>query len=218
MTLFRRDTEPVRPGYAVARLACRLAFSIYFRGRILHADRVPPRGGVLLAANHQSYLDPVVGGVGIPRECSFIARETLFRNPYFGRLIRYVNAFPVRRGEADVTAVKELLRRLRDGKVVMIFPEGTRSVDGELKPLNPNSLEMGRRAKVPIVPLLIDGSFRAFPRGHAFPRPYRIHVVYGEPVTPEDMEGLASEALVEIVTTRLRAALEESRELRRLRP
>lgn len=211
------DTFPIestKPLYGTLRFLCWAAFKTYFRGRAFHVERVPKTGPALLVANHQSFLDPIVGALSLRRECSYLARETLFRNRYFGGLIRRVNAFPVKRGAADVNAVKEVLRRLRDGKLVMIFPEGTRSRDGTISRFNPNSLVIAQRARVPIVPILIDGAYQAFPRGRIIPRPHRIQVIYAEPLTAEETTAWPIERVVDEVMQRLNAAMEESRQLR----
>ncbi len=171
----------------------------------------------MLVANHQSYLDPMVAGLAINRECHFIARDSLFYNPYFGRLITYCNAFPVRRGEADVQAVKELLRRLRDGKLVMIFPEGTRSRDGSITRINPNSLSVAVRARVPIVPALIDGTFRAMGRGAVLPRVYPVNVIYSEPISAENAATWPVEKTAELVMRRMHESMIRSAELRKQR-
>ncbi|MBX3395358.1 MAG: 1-acyl-sn-glycerol-3-phosphate acyltransferase [Phycisphaerae bacterium] len=207
-------TESTKPLYGTLRFLCWTAFKTYFRGRAFHVNRVPMTGPALLVANHQSFLDPIVGALSLPRECSYLARETLFRNRFFGGLIRRLNAFPVKRGAADVNAVKEVLRRLRDGKLVMIFPEGTRSRDGAISRFNPNSLLIAQRAKVPIVPVLIDGAYQAFPRGRFIPRPYRIHVIYAEPLTVEESSTWPIDRIVDVVMQRLEAGMEESRHLR----
>lgn len=198
--------EKVRFGYAFLRFICRVIYRVYFRGRVFNRRHVPSGGPVLLVANHQSFLDPPIAAHALDRECGYIARDTLFRNPLIRRFFFYLNAFPVRRGAADVNAVKELLRRLKDGKAVLIFPEATRTRDGTIGQINANSLAVAKRVGVPIVPTLIDGAFEALPRGAKFPRPRRLTVYYAEPVTAEQVEAWPVEKIVEVVTTRLHDA------------
>ncbi len=210
----RKPAQPAQPerarfGYAFMRLLCRIVYRTYFRGRTLHLDRVPNSGPVLLVANHQSFLDPPIAALSLNRECGYIARDSLFRNPLIRRLFVYLNAFPVKRGAADVNAVKELLRRLKNGKAVLIFPEATRTRDGSIGRINPNSLAVAKRAGVPIVPTLIDGAFEALPRGAIIPRPRRLSVVYGEPITAAEAGEWPIERVVETVTERLQLAKRE---------
>ncbi|GJQ26831.1 MAG: 1-acyl-sn-glycerol-3-phosphate acyltransferase [Phycisphaerae bacterium] len=210
------DTAPprMRCFYRFMRFLSRMLFKIYFRGRAFHVERVPDAGGVLIVSNHQSYFDPVAVGQALPREISFMARDTLFRNPIFGRLIRALNAFPVRRGAADVGAVKEALRQLRNGWAVVIFPEATRSPDGRLGPINPNSLAIAKRAEVPIVPTIVDGAFEAWPRSQRWPSPRPVHVTYAEPIQVEQVREWTLEQITETITKRMQAALEASKDRR----
>ena len=201
----------MKPFYRFMRFLSRTSFSMYFRGRAFDADRVPCSGGVLIVSNHQSYFDPVAVGQALPREISFMARDTLFRNPIFGRMIRALNAFPVRRGAADVGAVKEILRRLKDGWAVVIFPEATRSPDGRLGEINPNSLAIAKRANVPIVPTIVDGAFEAWPRSQRFPSPKPFYVWYAEPITADEVRDWSLERITEEVVRRMQATLDASR-------
>src|SRR4030095_8197153 len=118
--------------YRILRYFAQMLFTLYFRGRVFGLKNVPNEGGVLLACNHQSYFDPVSVTLPLYREGNYMARDTLFVNPHFKRLIESLNAFPVKRGASDVGAVKEIMRRLKDGKIVVVFPEATRTRDGEI--------------------------------------------------------------------------------------
>jgi 1-acyl-sn-glycerol-3-phosphate acyltransferase len=138
---------------------------------------------VLVVANHQSYLDPILAAVGMPRAFHPMARESLFRFAPFRWLIGSLYAFPVRRGTADLAAVKEALRRLKAGGVVLMFPEGTRTRDGSIGPMHGGPAAIAARAGVPIVPMVIDGAFEAWPRTRRLPRPQRIRVACGRAVS-----------------------------------
>lgn len=187
---------------------------MYFRGRVFGTNHVPAAGGVLLACNHQSFFDPVSVGLALPREGHFMARDTLFLNPFFRRLITSLNAFPVRRGAADVGAVKEILRRLKDGKLVVIFPEATRTRDGSIGEINANSLSIAQRAGAAIVPTVIDGAFEAWPRTQALPSPRTIHVTYAEAITAEQVRDWPLEQIAETVRYRLAEGMAVSRSRR----
>jgi len=155
---------------------------------------VPRAGGVLLVCNHQSYLDPVLATLALPRECHYMARDTLFRHPLFRRLIRSLNAFPIKRGAADLAAIKETLRRLKAGHLVVAFPEATRTTDGTLGPMHTGVILLARKAGVPIVPTMILGAFESWPRHARLPRPHPVIVAYGPPMTPDLLERLDDEA------------------------
>jgi len=174
----------MRLGYALLRLLSQLIFTLLFRGRVFGTHHVPRRGGVLLVSNHQSFLDPVLATLAIPRECHYMARHSLFQQPWLRRLITYLNAFPVKRGTADLAAIKETLRRLHAGHAVLAFPEGTRTPDGSIGPMHAGVVLLARKARVPIVPVLILGAFESWPRTRKLPRPRPILVVYDRPLYP----------------------------------
>jgi len=216
VSLMNPNYPPMRPYYRFMRLLSQLAFALYFRGRAFGRDNVPATGGVLLACNHQSFFDPLTGACPLHREVNFMARDSLFRSPWFGRLIKSVNAFPVKRGAADVGAVKEILRRLKAGKVVLVFPEGTRSEDGSIGEINANAMGIAKRAGVAVVPAVIDGAFEAWPRTSLLPRPLTIYVSYAEPITVEQARSWSSERIAEVVSDRMKALLKTSNRKRRI--
>lgn len=137
------------------------------------------------------------------REGNFMARDTLFVNRHFKRLIESLNAFPVKRNTADVGAIKEIIRRLRDGRVVVTFPEGTRTEDGSIGQLLEGSLMVAKRAGATIVPTVIEGAFEAWPKGAKLPSPGRVSVAYGKPIESASTEGLSVEALTGLVRERM---------------
>lgn len=177
--------------FALAQRVLQVVFLFVYRYRALHVRRVPRGGGVLLVANHQSHFDPPAIGsalVRIGRSCTFLARDSLFRNPVFGLLIRTLDAHPVKRDAGDAGAMKRTIELLRAGHAVLVFPEGTRTADGTIKPFKRGVVLLFKRAGVPVVPVAIEGAFNAWPRGD---RPHligkRITVVFGEPIEPEDL-------------------------------
>lgn len=193
----------VRLYYRVCRYFCRLGFVGAFRGRVFHAERVPRTGGVLLACNHQSFLDPVLAALSLPRECHFMGRDTLFEKPAFRRLIESLNCFPIKRNTADLRAIKESLRRLRGGAAIVTFPEGTRTPDGEVHELQAGAVLIARKAGVPIIPTVIAGAYEVFPRHQKLPRFGRIIVAYGEALLPAQMEQWPDETCVGEVQRRV---------------
>lgn len=200
--------------YRLLRIVSQAMHAVYFQGRVFGLSNVPAHGGVLLASSHQSYLDPVAIALPLYREANFMARDTLFRQPTFKRLIESLNAFPVKRGAADVGAVKEMLRRLKDGKVVIVFPEATRTRDGSLGEINANSLLIAKKAGVTIVPTVVDGAFAAWPRGQILPAPSRIYISYCKAITPAQVKAWPIEEIAAVVSSRLHAQYEASQRMR----
>jgi len=172
-----------RAWYALLQQVARVLFVLIFGIRVYHRHRLPRQGGVLVVANHQSYLDPVLAAVGMPRPYHPMARASLFRVAPFRWLIRSLHAFPVRRGKADLGAVREALARLRAGAVVLMFPEGTRTRDGSISLLHGGPIAIAARAGVPVLPMVIDGAFEAWPRTCVLPRPHTILVACGKAVS-----------------------------------
>ncbi len=160
----------------------RLGATLAFELKAFHPDRVPPTGGVLMISNHQSYLDPPLLGTKLNRSMAYLAKSELFELGPFSRLIRALNAFPVRQGKGDVGAMKESIRLLQEGWLLNMFPEGSRTPDGRVYPAQKGAGLMIRRAGVPVVPVAIDGSYEAWPRGHKFPHPHPIRILYGHPI------------------------------------
>lgn len=193
----------MRSWYRFCRFLCQLSFLALFRGRTFGVRYVPRTGGVLLVCNHQSFLDPVLATLALPRECHYMARDTLFANPRFRKLIESLNAFPVKRGTADVGAIKETLKRLKSGGLVTVFPEATRTPDGSVQPMQPGVVLLARKARVPIVPTMILGAFEAWPRQAKLPHPARVIVAYDEPIPVERLEQMDEMACIELVRARI---------------
>ena len=171
--------------YAFGRCLARWLFILGFDVRVRRPLHAPPAGGFILASNHQSYFDPPLLGSCLRRPVSFMARDTLFRHPLFGGLIRGVGAFPVRRDGVGKERLKEAVRRLKAGAAVVVFVEGTRTRTGEIGEIRDGAGLLSRLAGVPVVPAALDGTYRAWPRGRSFPRPSRVRVAFGQPIPAE---------------------------------
>lgn len=127
-------------------------------------ENIPKSGPFLLISNHQSFLDPILVQAVCPRIVHSMAKSTQFGSPMFRRLLTQLYAFPVRRFEVDPQAVRQVLRRLRQGNGVVIYIEGERSWDGRLQPPRLGTVRVALKAGVPIVPVRIDGAYDAWPR------------------------------------------------------
>lgn len=195
-------------GYRMGRVPCRIYTTLAHDLKVYGMEHVPRTGGVLIAANHQSYLDPIVLPVQLPRPVSFLAKSELFENKFLAWLISSLNAFPVRQGEGDVGAVKETIRRLQEGHALVVYPEGSRTETGEMLPILGGIGIIVRRAGVPVVPAVIDGSFQAWPKHARLPRPHPIRVMFGPAMHLSELRG--SEIVKRIETT-LKAMFAELR-------
>ena len=144
---------------------------------------VPQDGGCVIASNHLSHLDPIVLALGSPRILSFLAKEELFVG-IFGKLIAALNAFPLQRGKGDIKAIRVSLDKLKRQQTLIIFPEGTRSLTGELKQAQLGIGMIAAKSGVPVVPTLIEGSNKALPahekKIHLF---VPIKIYFGKPLT-----------------------------------
>lgn len=197
--------------YAFGRAAVRLALSSICRVWVHDMENVPAQGGALLAANHASFLDPPLVGIGVPRQLHYMARKSLFRIPVFGRAIRAVKAVPVKRGAADLGSIRACIRVLRGGGALVVFPEGTRTYDGEIQPFKAGFAMMAARAGVPIVPVGVCGSYKVWPRHRALPRPGRVRVAYGTPLDPPERSKEACSEAAREVESHVRALYERLR-------
>ncbi len=194
-----------------ARWVCRVFCILFFRVRTYGRDNIPRKGAFILVSNHQSYLDPIFCAGLIKRHSSFIARDTLFTNWFFGPLISSVNAIPVKLGEPDISAMRKVLGRLKKGGGVTIFPEGTRTDDGKITPFKPGLGLLARRGNATIVPVVIDGAFECWSRNQKLFTPGQIHVTYGKPITVQQVKDMGDKKLAELLTKTLRKMQTQSR-------
>lgn len=186
---------------------------LYFGVRTRHLDRLPATGPVVVVANHQSHLDPPLVGCYCRRPLVYLARDTLFRG-LLGPLIRSYDTIPIDREGTGLAGIRATLKQLKAGRAVLMFPEGTRSPDGQLQTLRPGFCALVRRGGAAMLPVAIDGAYRAMPRGKLLPRPQRIAVVAGERMSPEEVASYATDdELVAEVERRLRAALAEAQQV-----
>jgi 1-acyl-sn-glycerol-3-phosphate acyltransferase len=178
--------------YAVGWRAFRLLFAGYFRWRVLHPERVPARGPVILAANHASFLDPPLVGAGIQRHVSFLARETLFDVPILAAILHSWRVVPVDRDGGTGRGLRSILQRLDQGGAILLFPEGTRTRDGSLQPASAGVGLAIIKSTAPVVPVRVFGTFEALGRDARFPRPRRVTVKYGPPLSFETLRAEAA--------------------------
>lgn len=203
--------------YKLTQWTLGLFFRVWFRLRIEGQHGPPDTGPVVMVANHASHLDPVMIGVMLPRQICYMARATLF-NGILGPLIRSYDAIPIDREGSGLAGIRAILKRLKLGDAVLLFPEGTRTLDGQLQPMQPGFIALVRRGKATMVPVGIDGSYEAMPRGVSLPRPAKIAIVYGQPVPPETVADLDDEALLQLVAEQITECKQRAEELTGRRP
>lgn len=163
----------------------------FFQYRAIYRERMIQTGPVIIAMNHQSFLDPPLGGIACDRDIYFLARKTLLDHWLWGWLLPKLNVIPVDQEAADRSALKALIRILRAGEAALVFPEGERTLDGKLQPAQPGLGFVIAKTLAPVVPMRIFGSYQAWPRHSQKIRFHPITVVVGEPMrfTESDVAG-----------------------------
>lgn len=169
--------------YSFARSLVNSVLGPIYRIEVIGKENMPADGGVLLCANHIDNLDPPVVGITAPRPVHFMAKEELFSVPLLGKIVPHLNAFPVKRGMSDREALRKGLGILKDGKVLGLFPEGTRSKTGEMGKGLAGAGFFALRSDAHVVPCAIIGPYKAFKK---------LKVVYGKPI---DMESIKEKKL-----------------------
>ncbi len=177
--------------YFIAWCLFRLVYATYFRCRFCNSERVPLQGPVILAANHASYLDPPLVGSGLKRSINYLARENLFRFSVMGAVLHSWQVVPVDRDGGGAKGLKAILDRLLAGDAIIVFPEGTRTRDGELHPARSGIGLTVIKSTAPVVPVRVFGTYQAFGPHLRFPRPHRVIVKYGPLMQFEELRAEA---------------------------
>lgn len=203
-----------RVGYRVAQSLTRTLANIGFQTRCWGRENFPQDGGALICANHQSFLDPVVIGNSSSRPMNYLARKTLFEFGPLGWFLDFVNTIPVEQDGFGVGGIRETLRRLKRGEMVLLFPEGSRSDDGQLQAFKAGFSAIARRSRVALVPVGVDGAFDAWPRSARFPRRHQVRVVVGEPLSAELVTTFDDQQLLDELRQRIADCIMKARKQR----
>jgi 1-acyl-sn-glycerol-3-phosphate acyltransferase len=171
--------------YSFCHIIGRPLLKILFNLEVKGKENIPATGGVLLAANHASYLDPVVAGVASPRQLHFLAKEHLFEVRFLSWFARKTNVLPISRERIQVSITKKSLGILRKGGALLLFPEGTRSPSGTISEGKRGVGLIAYKANVPVVPVLIKGSDKALGRGAKWISVHKVSVTFSKPIYPE---------------------------------
>ncbi|MFW6168961.1 MAG: lysophospholipid acyltransferase family protein [Planctomycetota bacterium] len=203
-----------RAGYQTIKTIFWLIAVVCFRFRWQGKEYFPSEGGALVCGNHQSYFDPALIGICFPGQANFLARGTLFTHFLFGTIIRYLEAIPIDREGMSLGGIKETLKRLKRGEMVVLFPEGTRTEDGGIREFKPGFVALARRGKVPILPVAVDGAYDAWPRDKKLPRLTKVCTVFGPPISAEEIKQMSDDELIDAVRQRVMACHQRARTLR----
>jgi len=202
-----RRREPAALLFLLGRGMFRILFRLFNRWEVTGREHVPAHGGVLIIANHTSYSDPPIVGAAFPRPVHFMAKAGLFFFP-LGPIIRRTHAFPVRRGAGNREALRRAISLLKEGKVLLIFPEGTRSPQGKLIPLEQGAAFVALSSGAQVVPVGIDGGDRLLPLHSFLIRPAKLRVRIGPPLDLSDLRGeRVTREAIQAVAERMEAAL-----------
>jgi len=165
--------------YRCAQTIFFLYFKIFHRFRVSGLEHVPSDGAFLLASNHVSFFDPPALGCRVPRDLHYFARKSLFKG-LLGKLITAFNSIPVDRESSDVSSFKKALKVLEKGSPLLVFPEGTRSLDGSLQAAKAGVGLIAIKASVPVLPARVIGGFEILGKGCKWPKiGSRLTIVYG---------------------------------------
>lgn len=182
--------------YNLAKLLARLIFQM----RVVHPERMIEEGPLILAVNHASFFDPPLAGICSRRGVYYLARKTLLKWPFFGPLFPAMNVIPVERDGNDMSALREVIKKIREGNGVVLFPEGTRSRDGNLQPARAGIGLVIAKTGAPVLPMRIFGAYDAFPKDSKRMRITRITVVIGKPLhfSAAELSGVSRERYQEL--------------------
>ena len=167
--------------YRISKIVLYIFFKVFNRLEVIGSQNIPEKGGVIVAANHVSYLDPPLIGAAVKRQVVYLAREGLFKVPILGSFISLFS-IPVRRGRPQPSTIKAVTRRLKQGELVLMFPEGSRSIDGELLDAKRGVGLIAAKSRIPVIPAFIRGTEKVLPVGRKFLHPAKITVIFGTPM------------------------------------
>lgn len=190
--------------YPLGKALCSILLYPLHRIKVIGKENFPKQGGVLLCTNHIDNLDPPVVGVTCPRPVHFMAKEELFKVPLLSFILPRVNSFPVKRGMSDRKAFRTALSILKEGNVVGLFPEGTRSPDGELQKGLAGAGFFALKGEAVVMPCAIIGPYKPF---------RRLKVVYGKPIdmTKYREERASTEEVTEVIMGEIGKLIEANR-------
>jgi 1-acyl-sn-glycerol-3-phosphate acyltransferase len=183
------ETGPIRRGlYRLLWLLMNGLFRVYFRMRVRGRPRPFPAGPLVVAANHTSYLDPLLLGLALPRRITYLVTSAVYERPFYRPWMWFFGAIKVQDGSVNVEAMRRALAVLRSGGVVGIFPEGGISDDQRLQEGQIGVASLLLQGGAPVLTAGLVGTHQALPRGSALPRPARVEVNFSDFVRPDQLD------------------------------
>ncbi|MGD0335649.1 MAG: lysophospholipid acyltransferase family protein [Candidatus Omnitrophota bacterium] len=189
--------------YYVGKFLCFLIYGTFLHLRVEGRQNIPRRGGFIIASNHISYLDPPGVGVACPRRLSYMARHDLFSNHWFSWALPSIGCFPVKRGSADISALKEAIRRVNNGGGLLLFPEGARQEAHIAKEPEAGIGFLVAKLNVPVIPVYVRGTEKALSKGSKFIKPAKVSVCFGRQIQIE--RGKSYQEIASTVMSHIRA-------------
>lgn len=167
--------------YSITCFVLRILFRILFRFKIYGLENIPRRGSFIITPNHVSYLDPIAAGAFVPRKLDYIAKQELFKNKFFGWYFKKLRIIPIDRDKSPYSGMKELIRKIKKGDPIVIFPEGRRSNDGSFLEPEIGAAYLALKFNLSVIPAYVSGTKKALPKGAHFIRLGSVRTYYGKP-------------------------------------
>lgn len=198
--------------YQFGKVVVRLFFRILFRLEIEGLQNIPKNSHFIICCNHKSYLDPPLLGLSMPFELRYMAKEELFHNKLFGKLITALGAFPIKRGQSDVGALRTALKLVKSGAYVVVFPEGGRSHDGYMRKGKMGAVMIAVKASANILPVGIEGTYRPFSKLTVhIGQPIDLSMYWKEKLTSGQLQELTDQKLMPAISTLAKVKTYENR-------
>ena len=198
--------------YRITRFVVVTITRLLCTAKIYGKKNIPKTGPVIILCNHQSFLDPMVCQRGSSRDFWYVARSTLYSSPIIGRAMKHLNTIPIHRGESDIASIRKIIAKLKEGCVVGLFPEGTRSLNGKIVSVKPGFTLLIRKTKASVVPAVLDGTFDSWPKGKKWPKLFcKGGVVFAEPISAETILEQGDEKFSKLLTEQMRQMQNELR-------
>lgn len=182
--------------YKVVKLSVRFLISLVYKIEISGEENIPAQGKVIVCSNHFNNLDPVLIGTCLPRQINFMAKEELFSNKFFANIFKKLGVFPVKRGGADISAIKTSLKILKNKNALGMFPEGTRSKTGEILEAKPGLAMISIKSKSPVIPIAIMGNYKPFSKVDIIiDKPIEFSQYYNEKISIDEYQEISQGVL-----------------------
>jgi 1-acyl-sn-glycerol-3-phosphate acyltransferase len=184
-----------------AVLVTKLVFRVFYKVEVINEGFVPKEGPALLCATHNTFMDMFFLGYKLDRWVYWMAKEELFKNPILGYIIKKLGAFPVKRGKGDIGSIKTAYKLLKDGKIVGIFPQGTRVKAGNVKQtrVKPGAAMLAVNSGAVIIPAVVQGSYKIFSKILVkFGEPFKLEIEEGVKPTTEELTRLSEDIMSKV--------------------